>query len=284
MNFSERHGYKPIKKIIQVDSMDTNLRNLIWSFFYETYINPSEDIEEQSYGKDVKITCEVIMNRVWIKFFHKKINEMKVFRRASFEKDCEYLFDKLKWYEVYDLMEFIIKEDDTRRGEVFKELLNSVLESENSAYRVVGNSIIRNIEDCEIDSVEQVFEQDRYEGVKIHIQTALDLLARKPEPDLRNSIKESISAVESMCCIICNDNKATLGKALDKIKKQDKYNIHKTLISGFDKIYGYTSNGDGIRHALEEQDNLYYEDALYMVVSCSAFINYLIQKYEKQKI
>ena len=47
------------------------------------------------------------------------------------------------------------------------------------------------------------------------------------------------------------------------------------------KIYGYTSNGDGIRHALLEEDSLEYEDALYMLVSCSAFVNYLISKFEK---
>ncbi|MBU1626736.1 hypothetical protein KKB18_05135 [bacterium] len=53
----------------------------------------------------------------------------------------------------------------------------------------------------------------------------------------RNSIKESISAVESVCKVISEDQKATLGKALNIIEK--KVDLHNALKEGFQKIYGY---------------------------------------------
>ena len=44
----------------------------------------------------------------------------------------------------------------------------------------------------------------------------------------------------------------------------------------FDKLYGYTSDADGIRHALLEEDKVTFEQAKFMLVVCSAFTNYVI--------
>ena len=37
MRFSERYGYKPVREIIQKESMDDHLKNGLWSIF-DTYI------------------------------------------------------------------------------------------------------------------------------------------------------------------------------------------------------------------------------------------------------
>lgn len=276
MNFSERYGFS-VKKEIQIKGIDDELRNLIWSIFYETYIELKSTFRSKS--SDCDISNESILHSIWIVFFHKKSNEMPT--NYSIVIEFEDIFYELEWYKIYDFIEFVLQIDDTTRGNHFKKTLNSVLEKERSAYRIVNTSVIKLIEDCEIESIEELVNQDEYEGVKIHIKTALKLLANRDDPDLRNSIKESISAVESICCTICDDDKLSLGKALNKIERENNCKIHPTLKTAFEKIYGYTSDGDGIRHSLLEEDNLYYEDALYMLVSCSAFVNYLIAKHEK---
>ena len=43
-------------------------------------------------------------------------------------------------------------------------------------------------------------------------------------------------------------------------------------------MYGYTNDAEGIRHSLLDEANLRFEDAKYMVVTCSAFVNYLVAK------
>jgi hypothetical protein len=60
--------------------------------------------------------------------------------------------------------------------------------------------------------------------------------------------------------------------------------LHSALKKGFSSIYGYTSDNDGIRHALTQDSNCDQEDAKYMLVSCSAFVNYLIVKATKSGI
>ena len=106
--------------------------------------------------------------------------------------------------------------------------------------------------------------------------------ADRESPDYRNSIKESISAVESISKVLSTGSRDTLGGALDKIK--GKIKLHPALEKGFKQIYGYTSDTDGIRHALMEEPTCDFEDAKYMLVSCSAFVNYLIVKADKAGI
>jgi hypothetical protein len=48
------------------------------------------------------------------------------------------------------------------------------------------------------------------------------------------------------------------------------------LKGSFDKLYGYTSDADGVRHGLLEKDSVTFEQAKVMLVVCSAFTNYVI--------
>lgn len=88
--------------------------------------------------------------------------------------------------------------------------------------------------------------------------------------------------MEGICQLITKDTKTELGKALRII--EGKINLHPALRTGFAALYGYTSDADGIRHAMLESTTLQQEDAQYMLVSCSAFIHYLLVKCEKSGI
>lgn len=110
------------------------------------------------------------------------------------------------------------------------------------------------------------------------------MFAERKKPDYENSIKESISAVEAMCCIITGlDGKnATLGTTLKKLREKGVH-IHSAMEKAFSSLYGYTSDEDGIRHGGIDFTNAPSEDARYMLISCSAFINYLLEKWRKIK-
>lgn len=49
----------------------------------------------------------------------------------------------------------------------------------------------------------------------------------------------------------------------------------------FSNLYVYTSDENGIRHGRIDFTNAPEEDAKYMLLSCSAFVNYLIAKMSK---
>lgn len=80
-------------------------------------------------------------------------------------------------------------------------------------------------------------------GAETHLSAALSLLADRTSPDYRNSIKESISAVEAVASVISRTPNATLGDALKTLKHSIE--IHPALEGAFSKMYGYTSNSEG---------------------------------------
>jgi hypothetical protein len=99
-------------------------------------------------------------------------------------------------------------------------------------------------------------------------------LYNKTKPDYENSVKESISAIEAKCKLILNDKKVTLGLALKSLEDKG-VKIHTSLKEGFIKLYGYSCDEAGIRHANGLDMNTTYEEAKFMLVACSAFLNYL---------
>jgi hypothetical protein len=64
----------------------------------------------------------------------------------------------------------------------------------------------------------------------------------------------------------------------------ERAKLHAVLKQAFQKLYGYTSDAQGIRHALLDEPTLDVEDAKFMLVSCSAFVNYLVVKVQKAGI
>lgn len=59
--------------------------------------------------------------------------------------------------------------------------------------------------------------------------------------------------------------------------------IHGAMKNAFSSLYGYASDENGIRYGGIDFANAPAEDAKYMLVFCSAFINYLIEKWSKHQ-
>lgn len=181
---------------------------------------------------------------------------------------------------MYDFIEFVADYGSAQQKAQFIRLANLHLEQENSAYRFVGNQITEITSAEEIESIEAALSvSDEYRGARTHLRTALDMLSDRKNPDFRNSIKESISAVESIARKLSNDESGTLGSILKELERTKK--LHPALKNAFSSLYGYTSDADGIRHSLLDETNLTKADARFMLVCCSAFINYVLDSTKR---
>ena len=89
-------------------------------------------------------------------------------------------------------------------------------------------------------------------------------------------MKEAISAVEAAVRYVTG--KKTVGVAKPLKSLQEEYSFHPAFRDGFEKLYAFTSDSNGIRHSLLDEPNLTQADARYMLIACSAFSNYLIAK------
>lgn len=283
MKFSERIGKNVPKTNIQLDSMDSELRVSLWNTIDKYIKQPLKD-EHSDYIRETSF--KGFIDSIWFSFLKEPVDEIP-HEKFGLIAELRKRFFKWNYLEVYDFVDFLIRIKNVianfdKKG--FIADVNFVLQRELSGYRVINELLSPITNENEILEVEKALNNTleyQYKGARIHLDEALNKLSNRKNPDYRNSIKESISAIESICQVITNDPKAELGKALKLLRS--KIPIHGALAEGLIKIYGYTSDGDGIRHALLEETSLDQEDAIFMLISCSAFINYLIVKLDKAK-
>lgn len=274
LSFSQRMGLTPKEFPLQVDSLDDATRMDIWNAFYSIFSSPLKKALLIS-SLDTKLRC--FCETIWSDFFRfdmARLHESKKF----LSEIRSFITGVGKWNEVFDLCEFIIQ-IPISPSQNFSNKLDMALQRNHVGYRVIGTEIAPITNDQEIQAIKTaMILPDQLAGARTHISTALQLLSDRENPDYRNSIKESISAVEAVCMVLVGDENASLGKALKRLE-DNGISIHHSLKNGFSSIYGYTSNKGGIRHAMIEEDTVAtQEDALFMLVSCSAFCHYLQQK------
>lgn len=273
--FSEVYGYKTPKDELK-DSISKELRNRIWNVFYSCDIKmgglSSSRVIDALNGK--MTIEEVILDKMGFDISSGNIKNNGVNRLKN-------IVMKKEWYKVYDFIELHLSVLDEKMRNERTIKYNQILEEEKSFYRVVNGRVTPITNPIELNEVSIALDSP-YSSVNKHISKALELYSRKQKPDYENSIKESISAVESICCILTNESggNATLGRTLKKLKKRG-ITISPTLESAFAVLYGYTCDEGGIRHGKESFTEACSEEAKFMIVACSAFVNYLVEKNQK---
>lgn len=298
--FSDRNNIDPISKQIQFKDFDERTRRILFNKFveyidlinniriYEDYRNRSishlyYDTLENVYCNDMPHTDDVE-------------DAFQTYTEDTIKNDTydavltliEYVFTWTKnniksRKNLIDYSTFIAETPTSGRYAQVEineyDMWNQVFEQECIGYRFVNGRIVNITDQTEISEIETAASCD-FDGCKQHINNAVAFLADRSKKDYKNCIKESISAVESVCSIITGKPKATLGDALKLL--ESKRGLKGQLKSAFEKLYNYTNDKGGIRHA----EGLFvsevtFEEAKFMLVCCSAFVNYLIAEYGK---
>lgn len=284
--FSERMGITP-PKAIQIDSMDDELRNSLWNALVLFYWQPLMDARYHESLSGYS-NLEILAQRLWLNFFKWPLNTLSQYSYEVGQVISKYFFG-CEWWRVYGLVEYVSEAyPDQTSNRDFVLYCNAILEREKSPYRFVGEQLVRLTAEQEIAAIEEAMAataaSNRLAPVHTHLNQALAHLSDRQAPDYSASMNDSISAVEAVCGLITGNPKATLGQALKDIERQGKLPLHASLKEGFQKLYGYTSDADGIRHALKDKPTVDYDDAKLLLVECTAFVNWLIAKATKAGI
>ncbi len=272
--FSQRLGFKPVRCELQIKDMDADLRCKLWNVFQ---IQFWDHIYKDDLTSSPNIEISIYLKRLWNDLFKRPLDTLPYSWQKAYAELRKHFFN-CPWSEVYDFVEFAAQEYPINSAQTeFIAGCNVVLEEELSGYRFVSSQLAPITSEEAIITIEQAQQSaSGLQPVTTHLQQSLSLFSDRKQPDYRNSIKESISAVEAICRIVAKNPKATLAEALKALAP--KVPLHPALSGAFEKLYGYTSDANGIRHALLDESNIEQEDALFMLVSCSAFINYVTAK------
>jgi len=273
--FSERYGYKPVRSALQIESMDEELRNGIWNALDQHFWSTvkAEDLIFDIRRISRNGILGSLIREIWARHLKLPLDTMSDYWGQTYPLLREHFF-KCEWDRVYDFVEFVAEEyADQDESADFMEACNIALEREAAGYRFVSGKITPITDATEIGAIESAL-QAKPEPVRTHIQSALEKLSDRGKRDYRNSVKESISGVEAAAQAVTGKPKATLEDALLILKKE--HDLHPVLNDAFRKLYAYTSDAGGIRHAMTEGDEITFEEAKFMLVACSAFVNLVL--------
>jgi len=238
------------------------------------------------------------LDSLYDKFFPPGFNELYTTGYTGFdiyrkEKKCIDVKEKKQeiedWFksvstDTNEVLGFINFLNEYYPGEDIIEKLNiainKVFEEEKSAYKIIDGIVVCIMGQEEIKEVENALNPpDKFAPVREHMRRALKCFSDKKESDYEGTIRESIHAVESLAKIITGKEKS-LSALIQSLTK-----THYNLREGFKELYNWASivgrhGKSEIEHKKSGKKITTGEpEARYMLITCSAFVNYVIAKY-----
>ncbi len=282
-SFSERMGLKA-KKIMQIDTMDQELRTAL-----HNAIRTFEELNgcHSNYSVDF-VHLKPIYALMWTDFFNRDKDQILYLGENRIIQEVKKLWMKLPWNKSYDYCEcyyelfpLMTKPNQAEDIRILEHSYNYELEKHNSAYRFCAGKFIPITNDIELESVADAAETG-YENVDTHMINAIEAFSEKVNTNYEIVIHHAITAAEAAAGVASKSEGKSLNNYLNILK--DNGDINSVMAEAFSKLYGYTCHKDtGIRHALclDAKHPPKFEEAKYMLVTCSAFVNFMKQKFMK---
>ncbi len=254
--FSERNSFAPARAI--VDDAPRWFRLALFDQILVPYLC--------SGSSPKSISARKLLNRLVVLLRGEIVSPIEEDEVVAYIRDC---LASCEWYEFYDSIEIItglISEADLRAPSAFhRELssfrrsVNQFLQMANSGWtldgqgkltRVLGESVTRN--ELAVESSGTIPD-----ATKNHTKKARLLLERTPH-DYANSVKESVSAIESAGRTLV-PTASTLGDVVKVLKK--RMDFPSMMADVIEKLYVFANAEPGVRHGGLDLDRVSRADA-----------------------
>ena len=282
LTFSQRHGYEPLPEPMQLEELSDDLRREIWNAtreFLESQLQPN------AYGRVyfTKETCRFI-ERVLGKLLKKLEDEID----TSYQNVISLLKQAIlrgNFNKILDLVQFMV--NDKKYGEKLVKPIGESFERCAAAYYLDMSrhpyKFFPHSNEAQGEATREAIKTIRdggMEGAETHLRQAAEHINAQR---FAESIKDSIHAVESVARQI-DPKSRTLGPALNSLDRAGLIK-HPALKEAFSKLYGYTSDEQGIRHPLLDKNSpdVDLDEAMFMFGACASFAAYLVNKHHKMQ-
>lgn len=276
LTFSQAEGIDPIPSPLALQELPIEVRNLLWSYIYESVKNETKS--DMWDNLLVVGSWRGILYDFHVNFLYKAADEFSN-AFADQTREIKKLFQEAPYNRVLDFIEFVLRHDAAPHK--FLDVIQSILKKHQCAYMVVneGPSIIPIAIPEQRESIGRSFKvlaSGPFDGARTHLLESAQYINAG---DYAGSVRESIHAVESVARKLSQDAKSSLVPALEALSEKDVV-LHGAFKKGIEKLYGYSSDENGIRHSLLDEDeaNVDMEDAAFMFGACASFAAYLVNK------
>lgn len=270
LTFSQAQGYEPIPGPLALGTISVEARNKLWSLLYE-YARRAD-------GGGLIFAWERILLALHINFLGRPSDEFSPWL-DDFVAEYKVRFLQTEPFNsVFDILETIMRHGKCPSS--FIDDTAAIFEECRLAYFVDKGTLTilpaaTPDEGAAISNALQDVRTAGLQGAETHLRESGRLINAG---DWAGSVRESIHAVESVARRIA-PNARNLSPALNKMGE-----LHPALKNAFSNLYGYTSDEQGVRHALldEAESPAQQDEAVFMLGACASFVSYTLRKQRQE--
>ena len=282
-SFSQRHGYEPLPEVMRLEELPEKARIGAYNIIFDI-VSVCGDWSYHT-NKPVPRMCRSAISACLaqagdtIPDFYQDI--------AS---QLRHIILKEPFNRVFDLLEYVASHRDDRntdegrklngRLERFPSQINDVFDRHRAAY-VFDTSqppyrIWPRTSEAQGKAVQNavaMLKECQLPAAVTHLRQAADHLDLGNHAD---AIVDCIHAVESVARFFDPKASETLGPAIDSLQRQGVLK-HPALAKVIRVLYGFTSNEEGVRHALvfNDEADVDINEAMLMFGACASLAAYL---------
>ena len=279
-SFSQRYGYEPLPEPMRLEELSSDLRREIWN-----------EVRDFLLEKTVGYSPNLYFNTEDERFIERVLGSHTKRPRDTINTDHDQVLSNFKksilgseFNQVLDLIEIMV--NDRYMREDFAKRMNNLFEQCAAAYRLDTSQrpycfvpLASKEQGEATQKAIETIRESNLDAAAAHLRQATEHINAR---QYANSIADSIHAVEAVARAIDPKASKTLGPALNSLEKAGRLK-HPALKAAFKNLYGYTSNEQGIRHALLDQDSprVGLDEAMFMFGACASFAAYLAEKHRQ---
>ena len=248
LTFSQRHGYEALPQPMRLEEISDALRREIWNAVRALLLSYRKGFSVDSYY--LHTNGQKFIERAFGKFQKRSEDEVStIYGRVM--NICKNVVTTHQFNLVLDFLEIMI--DEQKGSREFGDRIKELFESHGAAYRLEISAF-----DCQFipcaskeqgDAVQEAFETLReggMDGATTHLRGAAGHI--NAEPIRRLYLRQHSCGGVGSPRVLDPKASKTLTPALNSLEKAGVLK-HRALKEAFAKLYGYTSDEQGIRHA-----------------------------------
>ena len=278
LTFSQAEGLEELPGPLALEEVPHSFRVRVWSLIYLGMGKPT-------FGDRLVEPWKTIASSLWMMHFDRALDDFSPYWE-NVGREYKAIIMHGRFHEVFNLLTALLRHPQCPPD--LRKVVAKLLENNRMAYYLDLSGAPTFIsqsspeEGVALRASISALAKSGMDGACTHLRDAAELMNQGKFAD---SARASISAVECVARVISGEADKTLTPALKELEKRGLL-THKALASGFEKLYGYTSNEKGIRHSLLEKGeaNVDVEEATFMLGACASFCAYLCRKQAKMAV
>ena len=279
LTFSQAYGYEELPQPLKLEEISDRARTKLWNILFEFVW--SESIYHEPYHDEryVNGIWRNILNFIHLDHYGYALDELNYSMDDFIGYKLHFMDDKFN--ELFDFLLAVMRHPGCPQ-EYIQAVATAFRES-RLAYVVDTSNPVTIYPSTTREEGEAILEATAelgsagLSGAVNHLRKAADCINQGDPP---GAVRESIHAVESTARTF-DPSAKTLEPALRSLEEAG--GLHPALKRAFSNLYGFTSDEQGIRHALIDspQANVGQDEAVFMLGACASFSSYLARKHRR---